>query len=224
MGNAAYNNARYQQATAYYLSVIEQGYSSPELYYNLGNSFFKLDDIPSAILYYEKALKMKPKDEDINYNLGLANSRIIDKIEPLPEFFLKKWGKQIVHLMGPDQWAQTGIILFIVFLVLLSVFVVSRSVGLRRSVFWAGLVLLILFAFSLYTGFYSHQERKDQHEGIIFTPTVTVKSSPTENSVDLFVIHEGTKVGLIDEVEGWSEIRIANGSVGWVKTEDYKPI
>ena len=204
--------------------MIDQGYVSSGLYYNLANAFFKLNDIPSAILYYEKALKLNPKDEDINFNLRLANSRIIDKIEPVPEFFLKKWWKQIVHIMGPDQWARLGIVIFVSILVLLSVFFLSRSVILRKTAFWTGMILLVIFVFSMYTGYYGHQELKKEHDGIIFTPTVTVKSSPTDNSVDLFVIHEGTKVRILDDLEGWTEIRIANGSVGWVKKGDYKPI
>jgi tetratricopeptide (TPR) repeat protein len=224
LGNRAYNNANYQQAIENYLSVIDVGYGSAGLFYNLANSYFKLNDIPSAILYYEKALKLNPKDEDINFNLRLANSRIIDKIEPVPEFFLKKWWKQTVHLMGPDQWARLAIAFFVVFLILLSMFIVSRSVTLRKTAFWMGTILLAAFVFSIYTGYYGHLEIKQQHEGIIFTPTVTVKSSPAENSVDLFVIHEGTKVRLLDEVEQWTEIRIANGSVGWIRSEDYQPI
>lgn len=224
MGNSAYNDANYKQAVEYYTSVIDRGFSSSDLYYNLANSYFKLNDIPSAILYYEKALKLDPKDEDINFNLSLANSRIIDKIEPVPELFLKKWWKQLLNLMSPDRWIWAGITLFIAFLFLLTVFIVTRSLALRRTAFWSGVVVLVVLLYAFYSGLHGYHNLKQEKEGIIFTPTVTVKSSPSENSVDLFVIHEGTKVRLMEKIEGWTEIKIANGSLGWVKNSDYKPV
>jgi tetratricopeptide (TPR) repeat protein len=224
LGNESYNAGSYQQAIDYYQTLLEKGYVSPALYYNLGNSYFKMNEIPSAILYYEKALKLAPKDEDINFNLNLANSRIIDKIEPLPEFFLRKWWKQLIHFMTPDNWARTGVILFISLLFSLTLFIIARAIIIRKTAFWIGLCLLILALFSFYTGFHGYRMLTSEQEGIIFTPTVTVKSSPTDNSVDLFVIHEGTKVRLLDMLEGWTEIRIANGSVGWIKNNDFKPV
>ena len=223
-GNTAYNEGRYQQAAEYYQAVIGKGYVSSDLYYNLGNSYFKLNDIPSAILYYEKALKLDPKDEDINFNLSLANSRIIDRIEPLPEFFLKTWWKQVADLMSPDRWAWAGILLFVAFLFLLAVFLVSGPIALRKTAFWSGLTTLLLSLLFFFMAYHSYREIRQEKHGIIFTPTVTVKSSPSENSVDLFVIHEGTKVRLVDKLEGWTQIRIANGSVGWVRNEDYRSI
>ena len=224
LGNKAYNENKFQQAEEYYLAVINQGLASPELYYNLGNAYFKMNDMPSAILYYEKALKLHPKDEDINFNLNLANSRIIDKIEPVPVFFLWKWWKQILNVMSPDQWAKTGIAFFIIFLFFFSVFLVSRMVTLRKISFWTGLLVFVLTLFTMTVGFQTNRSMKKEREGIIFTPTVTVKSSPSENSVDLFVIHEGTKVQILDNLENWTEIKIANGSVGWLKKSDYKSI
>jgi tetratricopeptide (TPR) repeat protein len=223
-GNKAYNEANYLDAVDDYLAVIDMGFASPGLYYNLGNSYFKLNNIPAAILYYEKALKLAPKDEDINFNLSLANSRIIDKIEPVPEFFLKKWWQQITRLMPPDTWGIVGIIIFVALLIALAIFFTSRSVPIRKITFWSGTLLLILALICFYIGYQGIQAVELQQHGIVFTPTVTVKSSPTENSVDLFVIHEGTKVELLDKLDSWVEIKIANGSVGWVRDYDYQPI
>lgn len=224
-GNQAYNDGNFQKAADLFLSVIGQGFESADLYYNLGNAYFKLNDIPSSILYYEKALKLNPKDEDINFNLKLANSRIIDKIEPVPEFFLKKWWKQTVDLMPADKWAHLGITLFFLLLFFVTTFLVSRAVIIRKLSFWTSLILLIFTAFSLFVGYRAHRTQEKETDGIVFTPTVTVKSSPSENSVDLFVVHEGTKVNiLLDNLQGWTEIKIANGSVGWIKSSDYKPI
>lgn len=222
--NKAYTEGAYEVAAGLYKQILDQGYTSAELHYNLGNAFFKSGDIPSAILHYEKARKLDPRNDDIHHNLSLANSRIIDKIEPVPEFFLKKWWKQVLHLMGPEAWSWTIIVLFIIVLIAAAVFLASRSVAVRKMVFWVGVVILALTILSTITGIQSHRELKAAREGVIFTPTVTVKSSPAENSVDLFVIHEGTKVQVLDRVEGWSEIRILNGSVGWVKNSDYRSI
>jgi tetratricopeptide (TPR) repeat protein len=223
-GNKAYNEANYEEAARHYQSVIDNGFASASLYYNLGNSYFKLNNIPAAILYYEKALKLDPKDEDINFNLNLANSRIIDKIEPVPEFFIRKWWNQLVMIMLPAHWGIITIMFFILLLVSITVFIISRSVLIRKISFWAGSLVLVLTLISFYIGNRSLRVLQDQQHGIIFTPTVTVKSSPTDNSVDLFVIHEGTKVELLDKLEGWSEVKIANGSIGWVRDSDYKAI
>jgi tetratricopeptide (TPR) repeat protein len=222
--NTAYTEGNFQKATELYHAVIDQGYASSGLYYNLGNAHFKAGNIPSAILFYEKARKSDPKNEDINFNLSLANSRIIDKIEPVPEFFLKKWWRQVRQLMSSDSWARAIVILFVTLLLSASVFIVSRSVAIRRTFFWLGISIFFLTIISTVAGLQSHRALQSEVEGIVFTPTVTVKSSPAENSVDLFVIHEGTKVQILDRVEGWSEIRILNGSIGWIRQSDYQSI
>lgn len=222
--NEAYNKGDWDLARELYLSVASQGYTSAELFYNLGNACFKDNDMPSAILYYEKARKFSPKDEDINFNLSLANSRIIDKIEPVPEFFLRKWWNGLLQVTGPDGWARAVIVLFVLFLVALGAFILANALIVRKFSFWTGMVLLILCLFAFVAGGQSYSKAKNQTEGIIFTPTVVVKSSPSDNSVDLFVIHEGTKVRILDRLEQWSEVRIANGSVGWVRTSDYEAI
>jgi hypothetical protein len=222
--NNAYNQGSYDLARELYLSVTSQGLESAELYYNLGNAFFKLDNIPSATLYYEKAKKLNPKDEDINFNLSLAYSRVIDKIVPVPEFFLKKWWRQVLQITGPDGWARGIIISFIFFLMFAATFILSRTVLIRKVAFWGGTLLLAMTVFCFIFVSQSNRQFYDEVEGIIFTPTVTVKSSPSENSVDLFVIHEGTKVRILDELDGWTEVRIANGSVGWIHSKDFQPI
>ncbi len=222
--NDAYSSGDYLKSIELYNKVISEGFESPDLYYNLGNAYFKSNDIPSAILYYEKARKLAPKDEDINFNLNLAKSRIIDKIEPIPEFFLKAWWKNLRHMFPIDVWARIGLGSFILLLVFASVFIISRSVTARKLSFWLGFIVLLIAIHSFLFSYQEYHNYVHNNEAIIFTPTVTVKSSPNENSVDLFVIHEGTKVSISDKVEGWTEIRIANGSVGWVKSDVYKTI
>lgn len=223
-GNEAYNEGRYNESTELYLEVIDRGYESSELYYNLGNAYFKLNKMPEAILYYEKADKLDPGNEDIEFNLRLANSRIIDKIDAIPELFYTRWWKSLRNLMDADGWARSGIALFILIWILAMVFFFSRSMALRKISFWTGIIVIVMSAASFALASQSYQHLTKEKEAIIFTPTLTVKSSPNENSVDLFVIHEGTKVSITDSVEGWSEIVIANGSKGWIKKEHYRII
>lgn len=222
--NQSYSSAEYDAAVMQYESVIQSGYESSALYFNLGNAYFKLNNIPAAILYYEKARQLDPTDENIRFNLALANSRIIDKMEPLPEFFLKTWWKSARDLFSSDQWAKFGLAGFILALMAVMLFIISTSIQIRKIAFWTGLFLLFFMSVSFLFSISSYREYSRKSSAIIFTPTVTVKSSPNETSVDLFVVHEGTKVQITDLVEGWSEVRLANGSVGWVKTDTFRNI
>lgn len=223
-GNQSYSLADYSSAVSQYESVIQSGFESAGLYFNLGNAYFKLNNIPSAILYYEKARMLDPTDDNIQFNLDLANSRIIDKMEPLPEFFLRSWLKSSRDMFSSDQWARIGVAAFILALCALTLFIVSRTIFVRKISFWAGVLFLGMMAVSLTFSISSYRDYSRHNSGIIFIPTVTVKSSPNDASVDLFVIHEGTKVFITDLVEGWSEVRLANGNVGWVKSESFRVI
>jgi tetratricopeptide (TPR) repeat protein len=220
----AYNESRFEESIELYLQVVEMDYESADLYYNIGNSYFKLNKIPYAVLYYEKAKKLDPGNEDIEFNLNLANSRVIDKIEAIPELFYVTWWKNIRNLLDTDGWAKAGIIAFILFWIVALVFFFAKSILLRKASFWSGIITILIAAGSFTMAAQSHHSLTRQKEAVIFTPTLTVKSSPNENSVDLFVIHEGTKVRITDNVEGWSEIVIANGSKGWVKDNSFKII
>jgi tetratricopeptide (TPR) repeat protein len=222
--NQSYSAAEYEMAISQYESVINSGFESSALYFNLGNAYFKVGNIPTAILFYEKARKLDPTDENIQFNLDLANSRIIDKMDPLPQFFLKAWLKSARNIFTSDQWARTSIVCFILLLLSALFFIISVSVLTRKISFWAGIIFLAFMSVSLIFSLSSYHEYSRKSTAIIFTPTVTVKSSPNENSVDLFVIHEGTKVYITDLVEGWSEVRLGNGNVGWVRTETYRSI
>lgn len=214
--NAAYNNAYYEDAIKNYIKVIDSGFESADLYYNLGNAYFKSEDIPSAILYYEKALKLQPNDEDIQFNLQVANTKIVDKIEPVPVLFYKKWWRSIYNMFTANSWAKISVGGLILFVILLAFYLLSRLIRIRKMAFFTGLAILLLTLFAFAISLQKYQHLSNNREAIIFTPTITVKSSPNPNSVDLFVIHEGSKVELRDKVGSWYEIRIANGSVGWL--------
>ena len=222
--NEAYASGFYLEAIDQYLKIVDMGFESAELYFNTGNACFKLEDYPSAILYYEKAKKLDPNDEDINFNLAIANTRIVDKIEPVPEIFFRRWWRTLTNLLGTDTWAMLGTGAFILFFILLAFYLLSRVTRIRKTSFYSGLVVLFIALFAFFIALQKYRAFQLDREAIVFTPTITVKSSPNPNSVDLFVIHEGSKVQIMDQVGEWCEIRIANGSVGWLPVSSIRKI
>ena len=222
--NKAYSEGFYANAVELYKNVISSGYESVDLYYNLGNACYKLNDFSSAILYYEKARKLDPGNEDVNFNLKIANSKITDKIEPIPELFYKRWYRKLVESFSVDKWAKTGLTALFLGLFALAFYVISKQLFVRKAGFWSGTGLILISIFAFIFAWQGYNEVLNRKEAIVFSPTVTVKSSPDEKSVDLFVLHEGAKVELIDNIGTWYEIRIANGSVGWLSASAIEKI
>lgn len=222
--NKSYSEDDFQTAIDLYQKVISNGVESSELYFNLGNAYFKMNEIPSAILYYEKAKKLNPSDEDILFNLQIANSRIIDKIDVVPDIFYVKWWKNLLYAFSVDEWAMMSIISFTTVVIMLLFFLLSNIYWIKKTSFWVGLIFIL---FSVTTFLLANQKYNSftrDHQAIVFSPTLTVKSSPSETGIDLFVIHEGSKVQIKDHIGEWYEIEIANGSVGWIKEKDIRKI
>jgi tetratricopeptide (TPR) repeat protein len=222
--NQAYTQGFYANAIEFYKSIISSGYESVDLYYNLGNACYKQNDFTSAILYYEKARKLDPGNEDVNFNLKLANSKITDKIEPIPELFYKRWINKLIESFSVDKWSKFGIVFLCLALLACLFYVISTTLVIRKAGFWVGICFLLISLFSFLFAWQSYNEVMNKKEAIVFAPTVTIKSSPDEKSVDLFVLHEGSKVELIDNIGAWYEIRIANGSVGWLSLTAFEKI
>lgn len=218
-GNAAYTEGNFEEALSRYNAIVESGMESASLYYNMGNTYYKMKDYPHAILFYEKALKLDPSNEDIRTNLEIANLAIVDKITPVPKSFIAKWWDSLGSLFSVDGWAWVSVAVFAVFLLCLFIFLMSRRTGLRKAGFFVGLLAVVCLALSVCFAIRTQKDRTHQNEAIIMTPTVTVKSSPSENSVDLFVLHEGSKVRVMDGANGWNKIKIADGSVGWLQAD-----
>jgi tetratricopeptide (TPR) repeat protein len=212
----AYSSGQYSEAAEAYKSVIDGGYESSDLYYNLGNAYFKMQDYPNSILWYERAKKLDPGNENVDFNLNVANTKISDKIDPIPELFYKRWYKNLIFSLSVDTWARLTIISLFLSLAGFILYQISRILFLRKAGFWAGLSLVVISLFFLLFAWSGHYYLTSDDEGIVFSATITAKSSPDDNSTDLFVLHEGTKVVLLDNINGWYEIRIANGSVGWL--------
>jgi len=222
--NELYSANKIQEAITSYESILKQGYESGALYYNLGNAYYKTDDKARAILYFERAKLFIPGDDDVQFNLELANQFVVDKINPLPRPFFVKWGQGIVNSQTANGWAVFSIVTFILLLVGAAGYIFLNSPGLKKISFVAAAVMLV---FSLSTfGCASKQKSKITHRNhaIVFSPTVTVKASPDESGTSLFVIHEGVKIEIKEELSGWANIKLEDGNSGWVKKEVFERI
>ena len=197
--NKYYSEGRYNNAIDAYKQILDQGYESSGIFYNLGNAYYKANQLAPAILNYERAHLRDPGNEDIQYNLELARSQITDEIDNIPDFFISQWINQLIDIFPSDIWAMISMITFIAFLVLISVYLYSQKIGLKKLGFWIGLLALVLSVASFVFASRQKGEVVDSEQAIVFSPKVTVKSSPAESGTDLFVIHEGTKVFIKDK-------------------------
>ena len=220
----AYNSMHFDQAIKLYGKIIDNGYESAALYYNLGNAYFRNDENAQAVLYYEKALKLSPNNSDIRHNIEVVNNRLTDKVETVPELFYKRWWKHIVNMMNVDAYAVTNILILSLALLLIAVYIAIPVLLVKKISFWAGIFIMFLFTIGVVAAAQRNHYMENNHEAIVFEPTVNIKSSPDENSKDIFVLHEGTKVTLLDNVADWQEIRISNGSIGWIKASGLRKI
>lgn len=223
-GNRLYAAGDYNGAFAAYDSICEAGWQSGKLFYNMGNACFKSGNLGEAILYYNKAHKFMPSDDDVAYNLAYANSFVKDKIDVVPQFFLSAWLDRVRNVMSSDSWAVLSLALLALTLAAGLVY----FLGMRRRVRKAGFVFALVAAFfTILTLSFAAVERKDIldcSEGVVVSSAAAVKSSPDRASKDIFILHEGTKVVLLDTFGAWSEIRIADGNEGWIASSSVSVI
>lgn len=216
LANENYSEGRYDKAIESYQEILASGYSSPALYYNLGNSYYKKNEITRAIINYERALLLAPGDDDIKYNLNIANQLVVDKINALPEFFLTKWIRQLRMGLSPNQWGIISLSCFLFTGIFFLLFYFLRSRPWRRFLFFTSILMLLISGTSLAFGLKQNQQFTERNTAIILSPTVTGKSSPDESGTDLFVLHEGVKVWITDHLNGWLEIELADGNKAWI--------
>lgn len=216
--DSSYVRGQYQQAISDYEALLKQG-ASAEIYYNLGNAYYRTENITRAVLNYERALLFSPGDRDIRFNLQMARSKTIDKIIPESEMFFVTWYHSLVNLMSVDGWARTALILLALAIVFSLVYLFSERIWLRKLGFFVGMALLVSFVFS---NVFAWQQQKNlvyRKGAIVMQPSVTVKSTPSKNGTDLFILHEGTKVIITDAtMKEWKGIRLADGKEGWIES------
>ena len=215
--NTAYDSGQYDVASANYRTIIEEGYGSWELYYNLGNAYYRQDSLGKAILSYERALRLAPNKKIVKDNLALARSKTSDNIEELPQMFLIEWTQAIVSLTTPRGWRAIIIVLVFLLSATACIFFIAKDYKLRKSMFVVGAILLLLTFFSSIDATISAKNLSNSKKAIVTEPMTIVKSSPDPKSVDKFVLHEGTKLTITDSQDEWWHIEIADGKSGWMR-------
>ena len=223
--NQAYMEGRWGDAVADYEMISGMGLESAALYCNTGDAYYKDGNVPMAILFYERALKLDPSYEDARYNLQLLNSIIQDRIDPVPDFILKVWAKDICYMMNSNAWAICFIVLLALTLALALLFILGATAAGRRTGFFTGIVTLLLAVASLSFALWQKNDYMSADDAIVMRPVTSVKSSPlSEASTDLFILHEGTKVHILDRVGTWINIELADGRQGWLQAKDLEVI
>ncbi|KAF0159848.1 MAG: hypothetical protein FD188_2083 [Ignavibacteria bacterium] len=222
--NKFYQEQNFSEAIANYDKILAQGFESGTLYYNLGNAYFKEGKIGKSILYFEKGLKLEPNDEDLRYNLTIANSRTIDKITEVPKLFLVLWWEGLVTAFGIIGWSIFVVITFWILLASIAVYFFSRKTAWQRFTFMSGSISLSILVFLIVVLFARVNRETATDYGILTELTYSAKVSPDEDSNGAFVIHEGVKFSIEDSVGEWVKIRLIDGKIGWVKKETFGQI
>lgn len=214
--DSAYARADYETAVKLYGELAEQNLTA-DVCYNLGCAYYRIDDIAHSVLWFERALKLSPSDKDVLFNLELARTKTIDKIIPQHEFILFTYFRLMTNWFSLRTWTIVSILCFVIMLASLLFFWASGSVSVRKLTFSLAIVLLLVTILSNVCAMQQRNFKQTHTSGIITTPAVTVKSTPADNGNDLFVLHEGSKVEILDSsLKEWCEVSIADGKVGWI--------
>lgn len=215
--NSAYSKGEFDKAIKGYETILASNQVAPEVYFNLGNAYYKSNNLAYAILNYERAVKLNPDNEDFNFNLKLANQRVEDQVDEAPVLFLTQWKNALMSLMTEKGWSQLCIVLVIISLLLFALFIATQNRNYKQIGFFGGIITIVLSITTFIIASNKYQLTIHGNEAIITAPSITVTSSPNEKGTKLFIIHEGIKVNITQEEADWVEIKIANGNIGWVK-------
>lgn len=221
-GNALYNDANYTEALEKYKTILESGEHSAELYFNIANAHYKLNHIAPSIYYYEKALLLDPNDKDIKNNIAFARNMTVDAIDSVPEVGISKFIKKVTNMMSFDSWAQLSVTLVVLFVLLFIIYYFTYSTSKKRLAFVSGNVSLLLAIIALGFAFHKFKLVNNDQPAIVFAQETKIKSEPNLRSTEAFVLHEGTKVQVLDTVSNWKKIKLADGKTGWILNDDIK--
>ena len=222
--NAAYRAARYNDAATMYGSIVESGYASHELYYNYANSLYRLSEFPKAILFYEKALRLKPGDKQTRENLALANTKIATNISPVPKLFITRWRDNAVRNHTTGFWLVWVTVALAVAAAALVVFLLTGNYNLRKGMFWLAIISAIALLPTGYISAESAYYYRHHDEAIVMTTMINAKGSPDAGSIDKFQLHSGTKVTVEDQIDQWLKVKPADGNTGWIEENDIERI
>ncbi len=219
-----YENGNYIEAIEIYENLIEKNGESPEIYYNLGNCYYKINKLGKSVLNYERALIFDPSDEDIQYNIELVNLRIRDKMEPVSEPVLLLWWRNFIKLLVVHTWALIAILFLWIALGGFVLYRFATKERLQRSGFYLFTACTFIFIITAIAAFSKNDYDSHYRFAVVMAPSSIVKSEPNESSTNMFLIHEGLKIRFIDQENEWSEIKMLDGNVGWVKNADIEEI
>lgn len=214
--NEYYKNNRYQLAVDEYNKLIDDGYSGVSLYYNLGNTYYRIGQVGYAILYYEKALAISPGDEDVLHNLELAKQHLKDKVDTLPPFFIFNLWEGLLAFFSVTGWTVLVFIFFVLFLTAIVLYFFSKSINQQRTAVFSAIGIFIVLCLTILLLAVKMNKEFNIKYGIVVNKVVLVKSAPDQSSKDEFQIHEGLKVKVEDKVDDWIKIRLDDGKIGWV--------
>ncbi len=218
MADSAYVRQQYQQAIADYEALLKKGVSA-DIYYNLGNAYYRTENITRAVINYERALLLSPGDRDIRFNLQLARSKTIDKITPESEMFFVTWYRSLVNIMSVDGWATMSLVSLALAIMLALCYLFTARVWMQKTGFFGAFAMIVIFGLSNLFAWQQKDQLVNRTGAIVISPAAAVKSTPANGGTDLFIIHEGTKVEITDSsMREWKEVRIADGKEGWIKT------
>lgn len=222
--NQFYQEENFTDAVNTYEQIIKEGYVSEALFYNLGNAYYRTGKLGLAVLYYEKGLKLAPSDEDLRYNLSIANARTIDRITGVPKIFIVQWWESLLAFFPVRSWSYLVIIVYVFFLATLAIYFVAKTGRMRRYGFYFASFSFAALILSTVLFVSSYVRESSANFGVLVVSEISVKQSPDEKSTDVFVIHEGLKFSLEDEVGGWSKIRLSDGKIGWIPNSSFGKI
>lgn len=214
--NGYYNAGQYSQAAEIYHQLIDSGYTDAYIYFNLGNTYYRMDKMPQAIINYERAKILKPSNEDIEFNLKLANLKIVDKFDAVPKLFFIEWYDTFTKSLNSCSWSMVFLGFIWLTFIIVSSFLWFSSQEIRKRLFNTAVLTFILAGASLFFAYKIYNYEQSKEFAIIFSPSVYVKSAPDAGATDLFILHEGTKIQILDTINDWIEIKIENGNVGWL--------
>lgn len=213
----SYRSGQFDNAIKIYEQIRSEGYEGTSLYFNLANSYYRIGKLGEAILNYERALKLSPNDEDVKHNLAFANLSTIDRIQPLPTFFLFDWWESILATLTVNGWTYLAYFFFILLIVLVVIYFFAKTIFQQKLILFSGLGILTVFLLVVSLLVVKINKEENVIEGVVIEQSLTVKTSPDMKSTDAFVIHEGLKVNLEDKLDNWVKIRLVDGKVGWIE-------
>jgi len=223
-GNDFYNNGQFENALDSYFKVLNENYHSAELYFNIGNTYYKLDSTAHSIFYFEKAKKMSPMDRDILNNLGYAENMKIDLIEKLPKSQIENFQIYLFNIFSSNQLGYIILLLLWFFCISFSLYYFIRNSRLKKMLFLISSLFFLLIAITFIIGTQKSIYDSSLTEAIIFEKQISVNDEPNDRSEILFNLHEGTKVNILEKLENWLKIKLENGAEGWIKSKGIKQI